>query len=660
VKHILTLVLLFFVLTFLRAQESDDDSDSEDYPDFGESALTITGSSPSTASTTQQMEVITKAEIERRNSQDLASLLEDSIGMSVTRYGAYGNQTDLSLRGFDTERIAILIDGVPANSPRSGEFDINQIDLSNVERIEIIYGGSDTKYNVSGALGGVINIITIKKQPAGFSFGALVSNTGYFPGRYNTRHSSGLIDAPRYEDLFDTQSLGFHAGHGSDRFSIKGSAFGNYARNHYLYRDDYGFARRKVANEIIDTGADISSAIYISDFMSLVLGSKFYYANKNYPVNPNATNFVTGTDVQFTETVVFNAPVFLAEPLGMEASLSYQHSNTTYGSAYSITRDHYLTFINRWNYYPADKLVFRAGYDWRFLYITSNSPTETIPERIGNMGGLYFTTEFSPNKPFMLIGSAKIVTDTKQSAWVPKLGWRWHINDHFTVKNNYFRSFKFPDFDDLYYRSIDNLFTGNPNLRPEDGLGFDLILEFVSSGFSAASTAYFQYTEDSIHWVKSSTHWSPENIGKALLVGIDFRPAVIIPVEHIFTSIKVGASYQFQLSYLLSGNLSLSDAYRIPYTPTHIVGGTLDLRWETGSVLLTAHYETLRFADTMNKLQLDPYCTLNLTVNQNLGSHFTAFIAVRNILNSQYESFAGYYMPGISATLGLRFQLSIK
>jgi outer membrane receptor for ferrienterochelin and colicin len=123
--------------------------DTDNYDDFGQDkkGITVIG----TPETTQQMQVITKDEIEKRNSQDLASLLEESLDMSVTRYGGYGNQTELNLRGFDTERIAILIDGIPANSPRSGEFDINQVDLNNVERIEVIYGGSDTKYNVSGA-----------------------------------------------------------------------------------------------------------------------------------------------------------------------------------------------------------------------------------------------------------------------------------------------------------------------------------------------------------------------------------------------------------------------------------------------------------------------------------------------------------------------------
>ncbi|MDR3335236.1 MAG: Plug domain-containing protein [Treponema sp.] len=85
------------------------------------------------------MEVITKEDIEKRQAPDLATLLEETLDMATGP-----SQTEINIRGFDTEHIAILIDGVPANSPRSGEFDVSQIDLSNVERIEVIYGGSDT------------------------------------------------------------------------------------------------------------------------------------------------------------------------------------------------------------------------------------------------------------------------------------------------------------------------------------------------------------------------------------------------------------------------------------------------------------------------------------------------------------------------------------
>jgi vitamin B12 transporter len=259
----------------------------------------------------------------------------------------------------------------------------------------------------------------------------------------------------------------------------------------------------------------------------------------------------------------------------------------------------------------------------------------------------------------MVIASLKGVTDTNRIVVVPKLGFRWEISPSFVLKNNYFRSFKFPDFDDLYYRSLDNMFVGNPNLKPEDGFGADLTGEFAPNDrFTAGATIYGQWTKDSIHWVKGSGgRWSPENIGSARFIGLDARPSLTLPVNRAgLERITLGASYQFQLSWLLSGDLRMADGYRIPYMPTHIIGASVDVSWTGGSLLLSAHYETTRYADTLNQIRLDPYCVLHATCNQSIGKNLTAFASLRNILNAHYESFAGDYMPGISLTAGIRME----
>jgi vitamin B12 transporter len=660
-----TSTLLLFIICYLLfllslSPLAGQENYGEDFPDFGQSPkdITITG----TPETTQQMAVIDKETIEKSGARDLAALLEEELDMSVVRYGGYGNQTEMNLRGFDTERIAILIDGVPANSPRSGEFDISQIDLSNVERIEVIYGGSDTKYNVSGALGGVINIITIKKQKPGLNFGVTLSNTGYMPGKYNKRHASGGIGEPEYIDLVDMQSLSFNAGYGAEKFSWKASLFGNSAGNHYLYKDDYGFARRKVSNEVLDGGGNFQLMFPLPKDATILSDTKLYYARRNFPITMNSVGSALAVDLTATENIMFAAPVIFRDDLATEGSLSYQTSRTAYGVNIS-SNDHYITAIDRWNWYPTEKVIIRTGIDWRFLYINTDSPTETEPVKTGNQGGVYLTGEFKLLKNLLLIGSVKGATDAKQAVAVPKLGLSWQAHPLFTLKNNYFRSFKFPDFDDLYYRSLDNTFVGNPNLKPEDGWGADLIGELtLEKYFSFVSTVFWQWTTDSIHWVKSQGgRWSPENVGTACFTGADFRPVLTLPLNKWnFTSLKIGFNYQFQFSWLMNGDQDFEESFRIPYMPTHIIGGTFDLAWKTGSLMVSAHYESTRYADTLNQMALDPHCVVHATVNQNAGNNFTFFASLRNILNTQYESFASYYMPGISLVIGARSKFNVN
>jgi len=372
----------------------------------------------------------------------------------------------------------------------------------------------------------------------------------------------------------------------------------------------------------------------------------------------NSVGSALATDLTITENIMFAAPVIFRDDLATEASLTYQTSVTNYGvntSGY----DHYLTAINRWNWFLSQKLTLRSGINWRFLYINRDSPTELKPVKIGNMGGLYISGEYKVLKNLFLIASINIGTDTKQVVPVPKFGVRWQIHPFFTLKNNYFRSFKFPDFDDLYYRSFDSTMVGNPMLKPEDGWGADLIGEFkLEKYFSVVSTVFWQWTTDSIHWIpdnESGSRWRPKNVGTACFIGADFRPVFTMKLDKWnFTSLKIGVNYQFQFSWLLNGDLDFGNSFRIPYMPTHILGGSIDLAWKTGSLFVSAHYESTRYANTENTMPLDPHCVVHVTVNQKAGKRLTFFASLRNILNTQYESFASYYMPGISLVIGAR------
>ncbi|MDR3172440.1 MAG: TonB-dependent receptor [Treponema sp.] len=657
-------VLLFTMNVVLLFAVDDSGSNAED-DSFDEDTLIMEGGGMTvvgTAETTQQMEVITKEDIEKRQAPDLATLLEETLDMGITRYGAYGNQTEINIRGFDTERIAILIDGVPANSPRSGEFDVSQIDLSNVERIEVIYGGSDTKYNVTGALGGVINIITRKRQEKGLRIKGGFSNTGYLPNQYNIRQSGGTVGDPQWQDLVDTQMLNLSASYGAEKYSWKLNWFGDRAANHYMYKDYFGFARRKESNEVWDTGLGFSFIRDLPQNASLLVSTDLYYADKNYPVTGTAQGFAKEYDFSLKPNILLNMPRVFHDSLSTEASLSYTWANMRYGEI-SRSDDQYITAVNRWVWYPTEKLTFRSGVDWRFIHVDSTEDSL----RNGNNGGLYGTAEYKPIKELLFIVSVKGVTDTKQGAVIPKAGFVWQAVDWFALKNNYFRSFKFPDFDDLFYHSADGLYVGNPDLKPEDGWGADLVGEFaVTEKFSASTTVYAQWTTDSIHWVKQGSHWSPENVGTGCFIGVDLRPVLTLPVSFwIFDKLKLGLSYQYQLSWLLNDDLDFSDALRIPYMPMHIAGGSVDVSWKSrtskaGSLLVSAHWESLRYADTLNRMELEPYCLVNITVNQRIGKKFTAFMVLRNVLNQLYTSFAEYPMPGVSLTLGGRVNIMGK
>jgi vitamin B12 transporter len=630
----------------LRAQDTAEGGDEFPPLEMEGEGITVTG----TTETTQRMAVVSREEIEKAHAPDIPALLEQALGLGTTRYGPYGNMADVNIRGFDTERVAVLVDGVPVNSARSGEFDFNTIAMNSIERIEVVYGGSDTKYNLSGALGGVINIVTVKKQNPGWTFGGSVSNTSALPGPYNEQY--GGAGSPKWQDLADTQTLSLSGAYGAERYFFRANLFGSRAGNHFLYQDDYGYARRKEGNEVRDGGASLSFLREFQDLSKLIAGAGVYYGNKHVPASGYTAEYAEQNDVSARQTIMLDMPRAFRDDFSMELCLGHNWGLLNYDPGPDPSRhgENDITLINRWNWYPANQFALRFGGDYRFIHL--DSTTDGL--RSGHRGGIYLTAEYRPVKKLLLTASAKGVTDGKNLVPVPKLGFVWTLTDSLTLKNNYFRTFKFPDFDDLYW--IQTGFMGNPDLRPEDGWGVDLSVELRPGDLlTLRSSPYWTWTKDSIHWDNSSGPWKPENISRGAFLGWDNRLDMTLPLTPPFPEKPVlSLSWQLQASWLLSGAAGFADNLRIPYMPAHILTASLELPWKTGSLLISGHYESLRFADTGNLIKLDPYFLLNMTANQEAGKNVTLFGSLRNILNARYVSFAEYPMPGITFTLGLR------
>jgi vitamin B12 transporter len=656
--RLLAAVLLFSFFAFpLSAQEEDDSYDDGFLLMEGE-GITVAGS----PETTQQMETVSREDIERSHAPDLAVLLQETLGLGFTRYGPYGNQTDINLRGFDSSRIALLVNGVPVNSVMDGGFDINAIDLNNVDHIEVIHGGSDTKYNVSGALGGVINIVTLRKPKPGLRIGAGLSNTAVLPGYYFERN--GTKADPAWEDLADAQKTEFSLGWGAETYSWSAGLFANRAANHFVFKEPiFNTVRRKDNNEVYDAGANASFIKNFEDLSKLILSGNVYYGDKNIPSSGFSSRVGKQTDLAAGESVLFDMPRAFHDELAMEASFGHNWQRLGYTSpagAASLHNQNALNLINRWSWYLNGDFVFRFGGDYRYALLDSTE----LGTKDRHDGGLYLTAEYQILDTLLLIGSVKGVFAPGTAVPVPKLGLLWQPIEPLTVKNNYFRSFKLPNFEDLYWRG--GQMQGNPNLRPEDGWGADLsaAYSFVERA-AVESTFFFEWTKDSIHWAAvGGNAWRPENVGEAAYFGAGAKIGFTFPSPVFFLdAVKLSLSYQYLLSWLLSYGYTWSDAKRIPYMPVHTAGFTLDLPWNTGnpaasgSLLVYGRWESVRYANTSNITKLEYPFILDLTVNQKTGEYFTVFAAARNLLNRPYESYTGYFMPGLTVTMGLRFDI---
>ncbi len=119
--------------------------------------------------TTEDVTVITKEEIEEKGFTSLKELLEYLVGAEIVANGGVGKVTSFYLRGMDSNKVLILIDGIRYNDPSNiAGASLEHLLLDGVERVEIIKGAQSGVWG-SSAASGVINIITSKKGKREFS-----------------------------------------------------------------------------------------------------------------------------------------------------------------------------------------------------------------------------------------------------------------------------------------------------------------------------------------------------------------------------------------------------------------------------------------------------------------------------------------------------------
>jgi iron complex outermembrane receptor protein len=141
----------------------------------------------------------------------------------------------LKLRGVGSNRIALLVDGVPVYEPYFSTFDLKTVSAGGIDTVQVTKGPSSVLYGPN-TLGGLVNVIT--KRPT-------------------ERPSLSLSGS--YGDE-DTKSLGLDTSYSWKRFALSANA---------LYQDSAGFYYPDP-----EDGQTLRSN---SDFERLNLNAKLYY-----------------------------------------------------------------------------------------------------------------------------------------------------------------------------------------------------------------------------------------------------------------------------------------------------------------------------------------------------------------------------------------------
>ncbi|MBU2953547.1 TonB-dependent receptor plug domain-containing protein [Marinobacter sp. F3R08] len=186
-------------------------------------------------------EVVTADELEKTHARSLKEALENVPGLQLREiHGKPGHE--VWLQGIESDRVLVLIDGMPMTATTGSTVDVSQLSVLDIERVEVVKGAVSTQYGSSG-IGGVVNVIT--RQPASGLSGQFTSDVGSYgdqnpsgdeadPARYNARatiqggseklalrlsashqHSDGIDPEPetwaRPADEYDRTDLSFRS-----------------------------------------------------------------------------------------------------------------------------------------------------------------------------------------------------------------------------------------------------------------------------------------------------------------------------------------------------------------------------------------------------------------------------------------------------------------
>jgi vitamin B12 transporter len=585
---------------------------------------------PSTPSgLAQNVTVIDQLQIQESAPASVEDLLGRVAGVYVDRAGKAGGFSSLYMRGAENSHLLVMIDGIKVNDPtttRGSAYDLSSIDVSQIERVEVLRGPASAIHG-GEALAGVVNIITKRAtQPGvhGGAYGAL-GQEGYqkvggtvsvgnelLRGQLSVGHSrDGSSGA-------DDGLLKLNSVSGSLRVapsaSVEGELFVHKAeRKSEAFPDDSGGPRLAVNRE--KTRRDADDLIYGANLAAGDANSVRLQAGVSvYERKEDANNaFIDGG-------VRFPVPGYVSDT-DFKRTTIHATATRNFGALANVV-------VGLEQQREDGSLSSIGDFDFD-----------------GNPDNLQFNLERRTNSVFaearirvaepvsLQVGLRRDKVQGLDAETTPHLGAVWDLpNRATTLKANYSEGFKPPSFFALGFP-----IGGNPNLRPERSKNAELTLAHRFDGeASSIQLSVFQidYT-DLVDFTIDPITFAPLNVNRGKIVVKGVEPTLKYRfVERL--KAQLGATI---LS--IEERDGLAPLRNRPEKRAH--AGVIYEIDERSSLSAVAAY-TGRFLDRSNPtadIYLPGYATVDAAYSIRFGS-LSAKVAIDNLLDRQYEQFVGF------------------
>jgi len=417
-----------------------------------------------------KVRVLDAALFQRMAANNLAEALRNELNIRLQQDNILGSS--MSMQGMGGENVKILIDGIPVVGRQDGNIDLMQLDLTGIERAEIIEGPLSVSYGTN-ALAGTINLIT--RKGSGLPYTVKAVTYAEHIGRLNTTlsatHTKGRsatsINAGRnFFGGWDPSHSGMPSLSpslaDSSRFQQWKPREQYFGRLNYRWHGDrwtYGYKGEGLHDRIINRGrprAPYFETAFDEQYLTLRLDNAVFAEGRlgngrriNALVAHN--RYARYRNTWFRDLTTLGEE--LADIEGMQDTARFTLTNVR------------ATFSN-----AADsaKVRYELGTD-------SNVETGA-GERIGSVGqrisdvAVFASMEVALSQRVTLRPGVRYAYNTRYDAPViPSLNMRWALGKGFTLRSSYARGFRAPSLKELYlfFVDVNHDIVGNPDLNAE-------------------------------------------------------------------------------------------------------------------------------------------------------------------------------------------------
>ncbi|MCS7083588.1 MAG: TonB-dependent receptor [Aquificaceae bacterium] len=560
-----------------------------------------------------------------------------------------------SIRGFDADKVLVLIDGRRIASTTDRDFDLDRLFFGNFERVEVLKGPASVLYG-SDAIGGVVNVITREPQNPEFRI-------RFKAGKYTSSNEPEVkeVTVGAYTGRLGRFNVGVFAGYKDQEMYINKSTresvdtsqlISEVGVNLFFYLDekgqsklrfDAGFQQNKPEQIFTSTVPRVGTSVLAktkNEDKRTNLSLSFTHSGDNLRVFLRGYSSELETDLKQYEIpsgrfLRFDDQKFYLRVL--EGNLSFDAFTT-----------HRITVGGEYRKEGVDTTRLGRG---RLLSVIDRGALEgrkNLYRVEGDFYGVYLQDEwFVSDKLFLVLGVRYDDSSEGEADISPRAGLTYNISETLRLKASYSQGFRNPPFRErfIFFRFSNYFVNGNENLKSEKTQGFDIALEKDFDKVSLRVGGFYLKAKDLIELAIVCDNTRGRAPAACPILDTPLPPGFLgATYRNIGEASISGAEFSFDSR--LSKNLGLRLSYtfleaydekanqRLTQRPRHRL--VSQLNWKpfskTSVSFSSEHTSDILLTQGGPKKSFN---LLNLYASQGIGKNFELFSGVDNITNQR-------------------------